>query len=112
MENEPPSNRRRFPRVRTRCPLLALRSDGSAEHCISSTRVVGLGGLMFQCPHLVPPGTRLWLTLSVGAWTAQTAARVVYANPEGGSAYAVGVEYLGLGPADRAVLDTLFEPAA
>lgn len=67
---------------------------------------------MFRCPQALSPGTRLWLTLSVGPWTAQAAARVVYANPDGDTAFSVGVEYVELGPGDRAVLGTLFKPAA
>jgi hypothetical protein len=102
--------KRRYPRIPSENALLLKRRGGEEDEGFAKTRVVGLGGCMFVSGEALGVGTRLEILMSVRGRVAKTDGRVVYEVPRETRCFEVGVEFLGISPPDRHVLETLFAP--
>jgi hypothetical protein len=98
---------RRFPRVKAERPVL-LRRLGEEEpfEAFVKTHVIGLGGCMFVSREPLGFGSLMELLISVEGRVLRTDGRVAYELRKG-EEHQVGVEFLRIAPADRAVLESL-----
>ncbi len=98
MLDSPP---RRFPRIPAQHVVL-VRSQGERPlEEFARTRTLGLGGCMFVSEEPLGNGRPLELAIAVAGRVVRTGSRVVYERERGSFKHEVGVEFLGLSPADR-----------
>lgn len=104
---------RRFPRIPAEHTVLVreLADAGPSEEMFARTRVVGLGGCMFVYPESIGAGVRVELLISLGLRVLRAVARVVYELPVA-EGLEIGVEFLDVAEADRALLEGLFRDTA
>ena len=104
----PYAKQRRFPRIPAEYPVLVRKLDGEKVTRLSHTRVVGLGGCMFQHDKPFGAGSLLSLLILVGDRYIETRARVAYELPQREQKYEIGVEFLEIAEDDLQVLGDLF----
>jgi hypothetical protein len=87
--------RRRFPRIPTTNAVLVNRLGDDALEAVTTTRVVGLGGLSFVSTQPFGKASLLQLIISAADESVQCLGRVAYER-EVDSGWEVGVEFLFL----------------
>lgn len=98
---------RRFPRAKAERPVLVRRlGEEEPYEAFAKTRVIGLGGCMFVSREALGFGSLMELLISVEGRVLRTDGRVAY-ELQKGEEHQVGVEFLRIAPADRAVLESL-----
>jgi hypothetical protein len=100
--------KRRFPRIPSENAVLVKRCSPAAIEGFAKTQVVGLGGCMFVSDEPLGIGSFLDLLISVRGKVAKATGKVVYELPKTDQHIEVGVEFVGIAPHDREVIQTLF----
>jgi len=104
------SQKRRFPRIPSENAVLVRKIGEEPLEGFATMRTVGLGGCMFVHDASLGRGSVLEILISIKSWVVKATAKVVYENPKEGKAVEVGVEFIDISAADKAVLETLFLP--
>jgi hypothetical protein len=99
---------RRFPRIDSENAVLVRSMGAYRREGFAKTRVVGLGGCMIVSDEPLGVGAYLDLALVIRGALAHSKGRVVYEIPRGGEEVEVGVQFLGISPENREVIDGLF----
>lgn len=107
MEN-PYAKQRRFPRIPAEYPVLVRKLEGEKVTRLSHTRVVGLGGCMFQHDRPFGAAALLSLLILVKDRYIETRARVAYELLQKDQKYEIGVEFLEIDEDDFLALRELF----
>lgn len=102
--------KRKFPRIPTENAVLVRRLSEAPQEGFGTMRTVGMGGCMFVHDASLGAGSVLELLISIKSWVVKATGRVVYELPRSETEIEVGVEFLDISSADRAVLETLFLP--
>jgi hypothetical protein len=101
---------RRFPRASVESPvLLRLIGPGKRYEDFARTRVLGGGGCMFVSQESLGFSTLMELLISCRSRVIKTDSRVVYEIQKGPDEYEVGVEFLRIAPADRALIEAVVD---
>ena len=100
--------KRRFPRIPSQNALLVRKLGPRQVEGFAKTRVVGLGGCMFESDERLGEGSHLDLLMSVRGRIVRARARVVYELHRAQDRVEVGVEFVDLPEHDRAVIASLF----
>jgi hypothetical protein len=108
VEEQP--QKRRFPRIPAENAVLVRKIGEEPLEGFATMRTVGLGGCMFTHDAALGSGTVLEMLISIKSWVVKATGRVVYELPKSGAEVEVGVEFLDISAADRAILSTLFIP--
>jgi hypothetical protein len=108
MDN-PYAKQRRFPRIPAEYPVLVRKLEGEKITRLSCTKVVGLGGCMFQHDHPFGAASLLSLLILVKDRYIETRARVAYERPQRDQKYEIGVEFLEIADDDLEALKDLFK---
>jgi hypothetical protein len=108
--SEDQAQKRRFPRIPTENAVLVRKLSEGPQEGFGTMRTVGMGGCMFVHDASLGPGSILELLISIKSWVVKATGRVVYELPKADSEIEVGVEFLDISSADRAILETLFLP--
>lgn len=109
MDDEYPQ-KRRFPRIPAENAVLVRKIGEEPVEGFATMKTVGLGGCMFVHDSSFGPGSVLEVLISIKSWVVKATGRVVYEIPRDDSALEVGMEFIEISPADKAVLETLFLP--
>jgi hypothetical protein len=100
---------RRYPRVISQ-NLLSVRplsGDGEAE-TVTTSKVVGLGGVMFESERRYPVGRKLEMTILAGTELVKILVKVAWCNKGEGGRWQVGVEFQDITDAEQnKILDLL-----
>jgi hypothetical protein len=102
--NESYPNRRRFPRLSLKNPLLVKKVGEASEESLGKTRTVSLGGCLFHNDQALGVNSLLELLISLRGHVIQAKARVVYEIPASEGGVDVGVEFLGVSEGDQDLL--------
>ncbi len=105
-------DRRLFPRIRSRKPLVVKKLLPGALEIPSSTLELGLGGCSFEQTAYIPPGTPLELQIPLPRKTIAARGRVVYALTMKKGGYEIGVEFYAMSMNDLEHLQRYFGPEA
>ena len=107
MQGEKP-NRRRFPRIPSRCDVnVRLAEESRGIPTVSTVDDVGHGGCRFLSRQSWPVGAILWLTILPKKSIVEAKARVVYERPQKDRTFEIGAEFVEISPRDRARLEEL-----
>ena len=104
----PYDKQRRFPRVPAECPVLVRKLEGDRATRLTCTKVVGMGGCMFQHDKPFGEGTAISILILVQGRYLEARARVVYEIPRTDQMFDVGVEFLDIPDEDLEALKELF----
>ena len=102
------SAKRRFPRISSENAVLVKKLGPEVLEGFAKTRVVGLGGCMFVSDEPMGTGTGLEILISVRGRIAKAYGKVVYEIPQDEAKIEVGVEFVGISPPDKEVIQSLF----
>lgn len=109
MDNDYPQ-KRRFPRIPAENAVLVRKIGEAPIEGFATMKTVGLGGCMFVQDASLGSGSVLEILISIKSWVVKATGKVVYEVPKEDSTIEVGVEFIDISPADKAVLETLFLP--
>jgi hypothetical protein len=99
------SEYRRYPRMNVEYDLWFHPVHGDrSEVCFTKTKVLGLGGLMFESDQPIQVGSFFRLKLSIKEKTIEVTGRVVYANTPFEGPCQIGVEFVDIAEHDREFL--------
>ena len=104
------AQKRKFPRIPAENAVLVRKLSEAPQEGFGTMKTVGMGGCMFVHDASLGMGSTLELLISIKSWVVKSTARVVYELPKSDSEVEVGVEFLDISSADRAILETLFLP--
>lgn len=108
--SEEQAQKRRFPRIPAENAVLVRKLSEAPQEGFGTMRTVGMGGCMFVHDAPLGQGSILELLISIKSWVVKATGRVVYELPKSDSETEVGIEFLDISSADRAILETLFLP--
>ena len=105
--NESYPNRRRFPRLSMKNPLLVKKVGEASDESLGKTRTVSLGGCMFHSDEALGVNSLLELLISLKGHVIQAKAKVVYENPAQEGGVDVGAEFLEVPEGDQDLLASI-----
>ncbi len=105
--SEPYAVQRKFPRIPSENAVLVRKLGPEAVEGFAKTRVVGLGGCMFVSDEPVGVDSYLDILISVRGRVVKAQGKVVYERPTRGQEFEVGVEFVGITPHDREIIEGL-----
>lgn len=100
-------NRRRFPRLSMKNPLLVKKVGEASDESLGKTRTVSLGGCMFHSDESLGVNALLELLISLKGHVIQAKARAIYENPAPEGGYEVGAEFLEVPEGDQDLLASI-----
>ncbi len=104
------TERRRFPRIPTRCEVVVKTASGKASFpAASTTREVGLGGCSFPSRTAYGVGALLRLSILPKRSIIEATGRVTYEILQKNGTYEVGVAFVDIHPSDKPKLDALLQ---
>lgn len=101
--------RRGFPRIEAKHAVMYKVLGDENNEALRKTKVLGLGGCMFETDSPPGVGTVLELLISLEQRVIKAKAGVVYQIDRDADAWEVGVEFLEVAPDDQRALKQLFE---
>ena len=102
--------KRKFPRIPAENAVLVRKVGEAPIEGFATMKTVGLGGCMFVQEAPLGSGSVVEILISIKSWVVKATGKVVYEIPKEDTTIEVGVEFIDISPADKAVLETLFLP--
>lgn len=100
--------RRGFPRIEAKHAVMYKVLGDEDNEALRKTKVLGLGGCMFETDQPPGVGTVLELFISLERNVVKAKAGVVYQIDRGNDSWEVGVEFLEVSPEHQRALKELF----
>jgi len=93
---------RRYPRIRSEIIISLEPVEASrGKEILTTSKTLGLGGLMFESEKKMTAGENLEMSLLAGIDLIRTTVRVVWAEKSEGGKWTVGIEFLDIDEEDR-----------
>ena len=96
---------RRYPRIESE-NIISIKHAAAPDedNVFTTSKVIGLGGVMFESREKTAVGENLEMSLLAGTDLLQVKVRVVWVNESGKERWMVGVEFVDISDEDRTKL--------